>query len=318
MIYLVRPIECINLSSGLSVAIYANDGYTSWLHQQQQRRASDELLPDSSNSSDPGWATAAAAVAAAASSSSGGDSSSNNSSIRTRAMMMLRHSAGDVPTLVTPSSCPEQQLVSMHSDLGSFLRFAIKCTDCLEFIHRNDTVHGEIRLSAFQWIDEQQEETAVKMWNFGSGKSFETYLTSEGWKKAANNKHMTYVLQNLLMYMSPEQTGRTTYLPDHRSDIYSLGIVFFTILTQQSPFDGGPLEVLNSIVSRKVPLVHELRIDIPEVLSHIIEKMTSKVSIYYIFPHHVAASRSALVQLLLSHARHLTTVIQVHMAYELI
>lgn len=306
------------------MAIYANDGYTSWLHQQQ-RRASDELLQDSSNSSDPGWAPAAATSSGGGGGggSSGGDSScssSNNNSIRTRAMMMLRHSAGDVPTLVTP--CPEQQqLVSMHCDLGSFLRFAIKCTDCLEFIHRNDTVHGEIRLSAFQWIDEQQqeEEAAVKMWNFGSGKSFETYLTSEGWKKAANNKHMTYVLQNLLMYMSPEQTGRTTYLPDHRSDIYSLGIVFFTLLTQQSPFDGGPLEVLNSIVSRKVPLVHELRVDIPEVLSHIIEKMTSKVSIHYtFFLHHVAVYRSALVQLLLSHARHLTIVIQAHMAYVLI
>ncbi|KAI7876513.1 hypothetical protein K492DRAFT_210311 [Lichtheimia hyalospora FSU 10163] len=258
--YIVRPIECINLTSGLSVAIYANDGYTSWLHQQQ-RRASEELVPDSSNNS--------------CNSSSEPDiaANNNNNSIRARATMMLRHSAGDVPTLVTP--CPEQHLVTMHCDLGSFLRFAIKCTDCLEFIHRNDTVRGEIRLSAFQWIDGQQE-TAVKMWNFGSGKSFETYLTSEGWKRAANNRHMTYVLQNLLMYMSPEQTGRTTYLPDHRSDIYSLGIVFFTILTQQSPFDGGPLEVLNSIVSRKVPLVNESRLDIPEVLSHIIEKMTSK------------------------------------------
>lgn len=265
---LVRPIECINLSSGLSVAIYANDGCTSWLHHQQQRRASEDFVPDSSNNSHDSDMVATS-------------SNSDNSTSRTRVTsMMMRHSAGDVPTLVTP--CPEQQLASMYYDLGSFLRFAIKCTDCLEFIHRHDTVHGEIRLSAFQWIDDQQE-MIVKMWNFGSGKSFETYLTSEGWKKAANNKHMTYVLQNLLMYMSPEQTGRTTYLPDHRSDIYSLGIVFFTLLTQQSPFDGSPLEVLNSIVSRKVPLVHELRLDIPEVLSHIIEKMTSKVSILVSF-----------------------------------
>ncbi len=51
-------------------------------------------------------------------------------------------------------------------DLGTFLRFAIKCTDCLEFIHRNNVVHGEIRLSAFQWTGD--DGARVKMWNFGS------------------------------------------------------------------------------------------------------------------------------------------------------
>ena len=77
--------------------------------------------------------------------------------------------------------------------------------------------------------------------------------------------------------MSPEQTGRTTYAPDHRTDIYSMGIVMFALLTGKSPFDGGPLEILNGVLSRKIPLVHEIRFDMPEMVSRIIEKMTSKV-----------------------------------------
>ncbi|OAD03327.1 Serine/threonine kinase hybrid, partial [Mucor lusitanicus CBS 277.49] len=160
-------------------------------------------------------------------------------------------------------------------DLGTFLRFAIKCTDCLEFIHRNNVVHGEVRLSAFQWTGE--DASRVKMWNFGSGtKSLETYLTSEGWRKTATNKDSMDMLQNLLVYMSPEQTGRTTYVPDHRSDIYSLGIVFFVLLTGRNPFDGGPLEILNGILSRKVPLIHEIQLEVPEVVARIVEKMTNK------------------------------------------
>ncbi|EIE91775.1 hypothetical protein RO3G_16486 [Rhizopus delemar RA 99-880] len=131
-------------------------------------------------------------------------------------------------------------------DLGTFLRFAIKCTDCLEFIHKNNVVHGEIKLSAFQWSGE--DSARVKLWNFGSGsKSFETYLTSEGWRKTAHNRESFDSLQHLLAFMSPEQTGRTTYVPDHRSDIYSLGVVFFVLLTGKIPFDGGPLDILNSI-----------------------------------------------------------------------
>jgi serine/threonine protein kinase len=161
-------------------------------------------------------------------------------------------------------------------DLGTFLRFAIKCTDCLEFIHRNNVVHGEIRLSAFQWTGD--DASRVKLWNFGSGtKSLETHLTSEGWRKTANNKESMEMLQNLLVYMSPEQTGRTTYVPDHRSDIYSLGIVFFVLLTGKNPFDGGPLDILNGILSRKIPLISEIQLEVPEVVARIVEKMTNKV-----------------------------------------
>ncbi|KAI8138755.1 hypothetical protein BJV82DRAFT_673294 [Fennellomyces sp. T-0311] len=160
-------------------------------------------------------------------------------------------------------------------DLGTFLRFAIQCTSCLDFIHKHGAIHGEIRLSSFQWNGSDNDP--VKLWNFGAGlKSFETYLTSDGWRKTARNKEFMGMLQNLLAYMSPEQTGRTTYAPDHRTDLYSLGVVFFVLLSGRAPFDGGPLEILNSILSKRIPLVHEIQLDVPEVLSRIIEKMLHK------------------------------------------
>ena len=83
-------------------------------------------------------------------------------------------------------------------------------------------------------------------------------------------------MENRIMYISPEQTGRTSYMADHRSDIYSLGIVFFVLLTGQVPFDGGPLKIINSILSRKMPSVHDIQLNVPEALSRIIDKMTCK------------------------------------------
>ncbi|KAI9245223.1 hypothetical protein BDA99DRAFT_565955 [Phascolomyces articulosus] len=164
---------------------------------------------------------------------------------------------------------------SMYEDLGTFLRFAIKCLSCLEYIHKYNVVHGEIRPGAFQWNGEF--DGPVKLWCFGSGsKSLESFLTTENWRKTTNKKGSIEYLQSWLMYMSPEQTGRTTYAPDHRSDIYSLGVVFFTLLTGKSSFDGGPLEIIHAILSRKLPLAHEFQVGVPPILSRIIEKMTNK------------------------------------------
>ncbi|CDS11781.1 hypothetical protein LRAMOSA04044 [Lichtheimia ramosa] len=158
-------------------------------------------------------------------------------------------------------------------DIGTFLRLAIRCTDIMEFIHRHNTVHGQLNMAAFCWSNNDMD---TRLWNFagsGSSPSFEKYLTSEGWKKY---QHSQAIMENRLMYISPEQTSRTTYIADHRTDIYSLGIVFFVLLTGQLPFDGGPLKIINSILSRKMPSVHDIQLNVPEAISRIIEKMTCK------------------------------------------
>ncbi|KAF1799121.1 hypothetical protein V8B55DRAFT_1519445 [Mucor lusitanicus] len=257
--FLVRPLEYIHLPSGLTIVIYADEGQN---YLEFSRRQSDESNSKYTATSEK-----------STSSVNGSDTTISNYDDKKRYRQSQFESVDSfcyqpLPSAGLPSNGPTY-------DLGTFLRFAIKCTDCLEFIHRNNVVHGEVRLSAFQWTGE--DASRVKMWNFGSGtKSLETYLTSEGWRKTATNKDSMDMLQNLLVYMSPEQTGRTTYVPDHRSDIYSLGIVFFVLLTGRNPFDGGPLEILNGILSRKVPLIHEIQLEVPEVVARIVEKMTNK------------------------------------------
>ncbi|KAJ8653301.1 hypothetical protein O0I10_011051 [Lichtheimia ornata] len=160
-------------------------------------------------------------------------------------------------------------------DIGTFLRLAIRCTDIMEFIHRHNTIHGQLNMGSFCWNSNDTTDT-TRLWNFagsGNSASFEKYLTSEGWKKYQNSQA---IMESQLMYISPEQTGRTTYIADHRADIYSLGIIFFVLLTGQMPFHGGPLKIVNSILSRKMPAVHDIQLNVPEVISRIIEKMTCK------------------------------------------
>ncbi|KAF9654281.1 histidine kinase [Thelephora ganbajun] len=65
---------------------------------------------------------------------------------------------------------------------------------------------------------------------------------------------------------------------DHRTDLYSLGIFFWTLLVGRgtSPFEGGPLQLLHAIVQKRPMPVHEIRRDVPQVLAAIIEKLLSK------------------------------------------
>ncbi|CEP16554.1 hypothetical protein [Parasitella parasitica] len=82
--------------------------------------------------------------------------------------------------------------------------------------------------------------------------------------------------QTSLVYVSPEQTGRTANALDHRADLYSLGILFFVILTDRNPFAGTAMDVIHAILSKNVPLVHTIRNDIPPIISLIIDKLTRK------------------------------------------
>jgi serine/threonine protein kinase len=156
--------------------------------------------------------------------------------------------------------------------LLSFLDFAIGATQCCEILHHgNRMVHGELRGDAFHF---NQKTGAVKMLNFGSGaRAFENGLTSAGW--ASLSREVGVELK--LNFIAPEQTGRLPAEPDSRTDIYSLGILFWMMLTGEQAFEGDtPLMIMQNVLSRRIPSVSSKRMDIPDALSAVIQKMTQK------------------------------------------
>lgn len=156
--------------------------------------------------------------------------------------------------------------------LRTFLDFAVGATECLEILHHGARiVHGEIRGDAFHMNPETGQ---VKLINFGSGlRTFEHGLTSSGWSTLSKELGA----KTKLSYMSPEQTGRMPAEPDSRTDIYSLGILFWTLLTQQPAFDGEtPMDIIQAVLGRRLPLVSSIRFDVPDVIGRIVSKMTAK------------------------------------------
>ena len=181
----------------------------------------------------------------------------------------LRPSGHDSRTFGMPdgSLSPRDQV-----SLLTFLDFAVGATECLELLHHGmKVVHGELRADAFHF---HQHTRAVRLVNFGSGpRSFEDGLTSAGWSKLSRELG----IKNKLQFVAPEQTGRLPGNPDSRSDIYSLGVLLWTMLTGEPAFDGkAPIDVIQAVLNRKLPTVSSKRMDVPVVLSNILQKMTQK------------------------------------------
>ncbi|KAG7285247.1 hypothetical protein NEMBOFW57_009868 [Staphylotrichum longicolle] len=171
------------------------------------------------------------------------------------------------------TACPKEPItLKPPLSLHNFLDFAIGAAQCLEIVHHGQgIVHGEIRGDAFHY---NIETNRVKLVSFGSGlRSFEHGLTSTGWSALSK----TLGARHKLQYISPEQTGRMPAEPDTRTDIYSLGILFWTLLTQQPPFQGdNPLDIVQGVLGRRIPNVTAIRMDVPEVIGRIIQKCTAK------------------------------------------
>ncbi|KAF7319894.1 Histidine kinase [Mycena kentingensis (nom. inval.)] len=162
-------------------------------------------------------------------------------------------------------------------DLATFLEFAIQATHCLEAMHRTGVVHREIRANAFHL---NSHSGLVRFVHFGNRAiSLESFGSPSSLVLRAFDELEKVKVKEALCYLAPEQTGSIeTMTQDHRTDLYSLGILFWTLLVGrgQMPFEGGPIELLHSIVQKRPMPVHEVRRDVPQVLASIIDKLLVK------------------------------------------
>lgn len=107
-------------------------------------------------------------------------------------------------------------------------------------------------------------EGEVKVIDFGLAKS------------AARSKHtLPATVMGKLGYMSPEQAMAQTV--DHRSDIYSAGIVIWEMLAGRPLFGGGTMaEMVAAMAFPKVPSLREFRPEVSETLDQVVLRALSK------------------------------------------
>ncbi|HNR91179.1 MAG TPA: serine/threonine-protein kinase [Dokdonella sp.] len=114
--------------------------------------------------------------------------------------------------------------------LGEAIGIVVQLANGLEFAHRNGVIHRDLKPSNVMFRD----PTTPVLTDFGIAKQSDVM---------ASRITQTGLVLGTPTYMSPEQaSGRET---DGRSDQYSLGILFYELLTGQPPFTGdNPMNVL--------------------------------------------------------------------------
>ncbi len=134
----------------------------------------------------------------------------------------------------------------------------------LSFAHQNHIIHRDVKPHN---ILITQSGTA-KITDFGIAKAIDS-------SKAAEN---TGTIMGSVHYFSPEQ-ARGGYV-DEKSDIYSLGIVLYEMLTGQVPFDGeNPVAVALMHINNPIQPPRQLVPSIPESVEKVVMKATDKLQI---------------------------------------
>ena len=118
----------------------------------------------------------------------------------------------------------------------------------------------------------------VKPDNILCSKDGRYYLTDFSIVQLADGTHLTQTFASLgtPAYMSPEQ-GQGNKVIDHRSDIYSFGVVLYELLAGTPPFEATtPIGVVMKHINEPPPPLNKRRPDLPADLRKFIEKALAK------------------------------------------
>lgn len=144
------------------------------------------------------------------------------------------------------------------------IEIAKQIASALSFAHKNNIIHRDVKPHNILIT----RDGTAKITDFGIAKAMDSAVENDG----------TNTIMGSVHYFSPEQ-ARGGYV-DEKSDIYSLGIVLYEMLTGQVPFDGeNPVAVALKHINQDILPPRELNEKIPLVVQNVVLKATSKYQI---------------------------------------
>jgi serine/threonine-protein kinase len=140
-----------------------------------------------------------------------------------------------------------------------FAKLMIQVCDALEYAHGNELVHRDIKPANIMVLDNFK----VKVMDFGIARVAHSNMTQTG------------VALGTPSYISPEQLAGQGV--DRRSDVFSLGVVMYELLTKEKPFKGDTInKLIFNILNEKPRRPTEMDGNIPEAFNAICAKALEK------------------------------------------
>ncbi|HEY1076083.1 MAG TPA: serine/threonine-protein kinase [Fontimonas sp.] len=144
--------------------------------------------------------------------------------------------------------------------VGEVVRLIAEAADALNYAHSNNVVHRDIKPANMMVVESSR---ALKLMDFGIARITDSSKTKTG------------MVLGTPSYMSPEQlAGRRV---DGRSDLFSLGVTLYQLLTGALPFQAESMvNLMLKITNEAHAPARVLRPDLPPALSAIVDRLLSK------------------------------------------
>jgi PAS domain S-box-containing protein len=185
-----------------------------------------------------------------------------------RPLELLRDRGQTILVLEDPGGELLGNLLGAPMEVGPFLRIALGIVAALGKAHRRGIIHKDIKPANILVNGVGGEEVRLTGFGVASRLARERQLPDP-----------PEAIAGTLAYMAPEQTGRMNRSVDSRSDLYSLGVTLYEMLTGSLPFaTSDPMEWVHCHIARN-PASPSSRLDtVPSPLSAIVMKLLAKTA----------------------------------------
>lgn len=151
------------------------------------------------------------------------------------------------------------------------VRVAAQVASALAAAHAKGIVHRDLKPDNLMLVEDAAEPGAVrvKVLDFGIAKVVQEQAPSKA-------KTATDLVMGTPFYMSPEQCQGAGYV-DAKSDVYSLGVMLFEMLSGRLPFDGeGSGQIIGMHLFKSPPLLREVAPSVPAGLAELVQGLLAK------------------------------------------
>jgi serine/threonine-protein kinase len=156
-------------------------------------------------------------------------------------------------------------------DVDECLQIGIQVADALSEAHSHRIIHRDLKPQNIMITARGH----VKLLDFGLAKMYSRKLSSDSIAATQSLLSEPWMVVGTIAYMSPEQVRGEEV--DGRSDIFSLGVVLYELLTGRRPFsNGSTAAIVSEILTREPPPLARYVDDAPQELQRIISKALCK------------------------------------------
>jgi eukaryotic-like serine/threonine-protein kinase len=161
------------------------------------------------------------------------------------------------------------QLAKGPLSIEDAVDYVVQACDAMAEAHALNIVHRDLKPANLFLTKRSDGSAIIKVLDFGISKAQVPDTKDAGLTKTSAVMGSPY-------YMSPEQMKSSRDV-DSRTDVWSLGVILFELLSGRPPFQGETLpELLSAIMLDAPPLLHTLRLDAPTELAAVLTRALQK------------------------------------------